>query len=921
MMTKPFSFILFMMLAAGLAASARAEGANLLKNGSFEGGKRYWFQAGEASLARGDAAQGEWALQLPQKKYIQSAAFELAPGKAVTISFAARSAAGEATMGWQCAPCAREVASQHKQTWGLRAAHPVKIGPAWRRYAFTFTPTAPQTGLWPRPTYMLQLGEGDRPVLLDAVTVAYGAGESAYLPRRAVEVQVDSPSLKGYLDDGANILERGQEVTLTGAAANPGAEDRDVTLRWQFIDYEGAAPLGAPVEKKVRIPAGKTVTQSVSMKLAPTGLVLARFSALDARGAALDSSDLPLTSLPYPKASTRPDWRERFGGSLWGPHVARQQQKIGFAWTRWHPHMNWKDHQPDGPDSWKWYDKELDMLASFGISTHAVLYGKPKWAFADPKDNLPRDMQWAADDPRWDDLSLQTAWDRFVTAAAKHYQGRSLVYEIENEPELDHWDKIKEVYARFTIRTARLIKLADPKARVMVDNVYGIPSALNRVLLERGGGKWIDIISWHDYHEGWLADATAMRRMRNALESLGCGQIEIWFNEGWCYTNTAVDEPAVALTNLSAAQSANATFACVAELTAAGQDKTILFHTGYENHGMSFWDYYGPGTMLWDFYDYPLPTLPAWNVLAHHIGLSERVAFIRPAGANLCVFQDLRNSRGVAIAYADRGAKADARVKLPFPNALAEDIMGNPVKLAGSELVLAKNGRPVILYTSDKLGGKAMAGLLAPLDRKNAGFVDAAAKTFRLPLAWEGTAKGLAQGNPILAEGKPVWRIDQVWPDDPMMAEDYRPMPWSGTAWYPAEHAAGGQPEASIESGALRLAVRGPWGGGGDNGKARIAGLVFIAPEPGVYTVAGQAHSKKWTGGAKAFTLGFYKKDTQRAAKIGEASLPSDDAPVRFEFKAELSAGHELVFLPLMNGQWHNATRTVIEDLEIRRTE
>ena len=55
-----------------------------------------------------------------------------------------------------------------------------------------------------------------------------------------------------------------------------------------------------------------------------------------------------------------------------------------------------------------------------------------------------------------------------------------------------------------------------------------------------------------------------------------------------------------------------------------GQEKTVLFHTAYETHGMSFWDYSGPGTMLWDWYDYPLPLVPAWNVLNHHIGTTIR---------------------------------------------------------------------------------------------------------------------------------------------------------------------------------------------------------------------------------------------------------------------------------------------------------
>ena len=56
-----------------------------------------------------------------------------------------------------------------------------------------------------------------------------------------------------------------------------------------------------------------------------------------------------------------------------------------------------------------------------------------------------------------------------------------------------------------------------------------------------------------------------------------------------------------------AAESTNAQACSVAEMTVSGQEKTILFHTGYEDHGQSFWDYSGPGTLLWDWYGYPLP--------------------------------------------------------------------------------------------------------------------------------------------------------------------------------------------------------------------------------------------------------------------------------------------------------------------------
>ncbi len=1092
--------VAFVLLICALPARS-AE--NLLKNGSFEGGTRYWFDLDDKRIVE-DGADGGQSLRI-DKGGVQSAAFLLQPGKAVTISFSAKAVEGETTIGWQCTPCSREVGVKNGQTWGMKSHHPVKITGEWKRYSFKFTPTAAQDGFWPRPTYMVQVGDGDKPWLLDAVTVGYDAGADGYIGYRDVEAFVDSADLKGYRDESGNLLTQGQTVNLKASAYNPGASERALKLRCQLVDYEGVIALGDAIEKRVVVGAGKAAVETFAMKLVPNGMVLARVTALGADGKVIDQSDLPLCSLPHPSAASKPDWRERFGGSLFGPHNASLCAKMGFAWTRWRPHMNWSDHQKDGPDRWQWQDKVLEEQEGLGISSHMVLYDRPKWAFASDKEQLPKDMQWAAADPRWDDIAPQCAWDKYVVASVKHYKGRSLVYEIENEPEFDGWEKKNDLYAKFTIRTARLIKQTDADAKVMVDNVYGIPSGLNRYLLEKGAGKFIDVISWHDYHDGGLADATAIRRMRAALDDLGCKHIEIWFNEGWAYTNTAVDEPAVALTHLNSAQSTNAMVSSVAELTAAGQEKTILFHTGYEEHGMSFWDYAGPGTMLWDWYGYPLPLVPAWNTLVYHIGLSERVAIVRPEGATFCIFQDLRNGRGVMVAYADREVKADVTVEMPVAGLLAEDVMGNVTPLPGKALKLSKTGRPVFLYAADKTTGKSFSEKLTPLDRKNASFVSGgqggkswklpaawegskkdstdgnpaladgkpvwrldqiwpvdsskpanyrplawrdgwwialkdgfggqpkaemkdsairmefrasqsaspgeklcglsfvapeagnykvegsvelklwdgdnktrlsilrktkdaateiasvamkrnersaltgisthleagdelvllpriegmfvggdvtlrdltvssgAAVTYRLPRAWDGAKKGSAEGNPVAVAEKPLWRLDQVWPDDPTIASHFTPLIWNGVEWNAEKNGAGGQPQVKVEDGAFKASVRGSWTG---NEGQRVAGLVFIAPGNGIYHVTGQAFSKSWEGGAKVYRLGVFKKDTQRATQEKVLELPRDGLRVMFDFKVELSAGHELALLPLMP-DWHNATTTTIEDLAI----
>lgn len=909
-------------LSAGLSLSLSAQ-TNVLRNGNFEGGTLYWHQIDPAhhTLVK-DAKVGEYALRIG-KGNVMSAPFVAERGSMMTVSFFVK---GEkpGRVGVQMPPSAREVGTKSKRLWMREAEQTADIGSEWKRVSFTWPADVPADGFWPNPHYLVQIGGYDEPILIDGVTVTVGKeGTADYIPRREVECVAECVNLPGWDGAAGNAFDKGATAQMVAHVSNPGKRSREFTVRWQFIDYEGVAPLGNATDKKITLAPGKTWSGSQPLELTRNGFLYARLSVFDGKGELLDKSDFPLTSIPYPKKATKPDYRERFGGSFAGGKMMLEKyQRLGFGWTRWYPETKWHNFQKGKDEPFHWFDEGFALSQSHGVSQHVVLYGWPP-GLMDPEHSgqpLPLDMKWAADDPRWGDLSIETAWDRYVKAAVKNFKGKSVIFEIENEPEFDKWENHHVEYAKFTLRTAKLIRATDPQAKIMVNNVYGVPSPVTAAFFKEGGLKYIDVVSWHDYHEGWLTDYQGIRRMKQNMAEAGGEHVELWFNEGWAYTNTAVDEP-IACTNLTAAESANAQACSVAEMTVAGQEKTILFHTGYEDHGQSFWDYSGPGTLLWDWYNYPLPLVAMWNVYNHHIGVSDEIGFVRPPGANFAIFQDLRNGKGVMIAYADRDSKSDVEMKFPdFGVELtAEDVMGNQAPVPAT-LVLSKSGRPVILHAPGLSAGRAFLTKLEPLDRKHSGFVvqvEGKAAEWKLPATWEGDRPGSTVGNPLTANGKPVWRIDAIWPDDPAIMANYQPMKWDGTRWFSKEYEAGGQPAVAIADGSVEFTVRGPWSGMPGQ---RIAALSFVAPESGTWRITGKVSTKPWAGESATFKLGVFKKDAQRSAQQAVVEIPRSGDPVDLDVKVDLTSGHELVILPLMP-DWHNATTTKITSLVVRKVE
>ena len=869
---------------------------NRLKNGSFEGSTKYWLEGG--TVVSENAAHGEHALRIEGK--VRSASFTLEPGETVTISLYARThGAGEVRV----VPCPsnRGVAQGTNSVWrpDPRFERTAEIGPQWRRVAWTLEVPelgeggkflGSKSGWWNNTSWIMWIS-GTKPLYVDAVSVVPGKNPVSYVPRSPVEVTSTVTNLPGYRENG-NILEAGSTVQVRGTAFNPGETSRQVTLRWELLDYRGEKKCGQEVIREVRLDPGETVVETVPMRLAGRGLMLARVSAVDADGEVIEGSDQPVTVLAFPKSAGSPNPAERFGGSLRGGVLVECAQRIGLGWSRWYPDLNWADVQSEGPEDWQLPDREMGDLHSRGISVIGVLYSLPDWAKGD-HGHLPKDMQdWGQDDPRWKDLSVQTSWDRFVTRTVKHYADHSVAWEFCNEPDIGEWNH--GVYFNMARRTYRLIKKADPDARVLVNVTWPGVSGWTMDFLRRGGGKYFDVHTFHNYSQGPLARPDSIRQLKTAFKSFGQPGKGIWFDEGWTYVPTSVDYPAPPIVDKRAPEVADMIVRTAADLFAAGMDKLITFHIGYADHGKSWWDWVGSGTEWWDDKEYPTVAVPVYNVLSDQLGLSSHVETIRPPGAVLHVFQDERHGRGVIVAWSEGEAQ---ELMLPLEDLTRLDVMGNVAEIPGdggkSVLSLPADSRPFYVFSRKGLSGEELAGPLKSLEREAA--ETAGGKTYTPPESWTGSEMGNSTGSVIEKDGRTLWRLGRLWPPDPAELGNYKDLLWSGKNWHATEHELGGQPAVTVTPSGVQLGARSAWGGGH---KAMLPYLMFVAPEPGNYTLKSPIENRVWYGSGPVYLRLFKVEREGVAEELAKVELQSRQDAKLDSARIELDRGDRLALVP-----------------------
>ena len=168
------------------------------------------------------------------------------------------------------------------------------------------------------------------------------------------------------------------------------------------------------------------------------------------------------------------------------PGEASLLAAAGYRWVRMD--MFWNTiEQEQGRYTFGEYDALLATMAQRGIRIIFILdYGNPHY-----------DHGFAPHSPE-----ARAAFTRFAAAAARRYRGQGIIWEIWNEPNLDHfWAPQADVqrYGTLLLQTAAAIRRADPTAFIIAPGTSGFDWPFWTALGDMGAFAKLDAVTVHPY--------------------------------------------------------------------------------------------------------------------------------------------------------------------------------------------------------------------------------------------------------------------------------------------------------------------------------------------------------------------------------------------------------------------------------------
>lgn len=208
----------------------------------------------------------------------------------------------------------------------------------------------------------------------------------------------------------------------------------------------------------------------------------------------------------------------------------------------------WESTEPKrGEFVWAAYEELLGNLDKRGLRALLILdYSNPLYeeAIVSPHPITGQPVPGLAS-PR--QPRSVAAFARWAAAAALHFRGRRIIWEIWNEPNAHFWRPKPDVerYSTLVLAAGKAVREADPEATLIAPAVSGIDMPFLEPFLKSGALEYVDGVSVHPYRSGPPETAAAeYRALREEIDRCAPparkGKIPILSGE-WGYSSDGKD--------------------------------------------------------------------------------------------------------------------------------------------------------------------------------------------------------------------------------------------------------------------------------------------------------------------------------------------------------------------------------------------
>ncbi len=353
----------------------------------------------------------------------------------------------------------------------------------------------------------------------------------------------------------------------------------------------------------------------------------------------------------------------------------------GFTWIRMDLDWGTVEHTP-GQYNFSRYDRLVADLQARGMRALFILdYGNP-----------PFTGGW--DLPPTTPAAIQ-AFGSFAEAAARHFAGQGVSYEIWNEPNISRfWSPQPDAaqYAALAREVTARVHAGDPAAKVTTAGLSSTDFSFLRATLADGGAMGADAIGLHPYgFDSPEAAAIAMSEWRAIIAQALPANPPTWATE-WGYSSAEYGDG-----QSPQARAEQAVMVARELLTAWSVGFPLVIYYDIRDDGPNPNDpEQNFGLLAQDYTD--KPAMQAVRALSGAARGRQLVGYLPVEAPNLHALELSGAADTAVILWADSGKAA---VTLP-PGASAQNLYGQPVTLhpAGAQLSLTvdSNAGPVYLF-------------------------------------------------------------------------------------------------------------------------------------------------------------------------------------------------------------------------------